>query len=251
MEVHAHTHPSTSSGHRKKWTHYFWEFLMLFLAVFCGFLAEYQLEHKIEKEKEKQFIHNLLNDLKEDRSVLRKNISVFTERRVWNDTLMRLLYSPDIKVHGADIYYFARNASRSIRLAIHDATYQQLKNSGGFRLIRNQKVAKAIVEYYNRTVFIDYLQQIEDNEIGEYRLLITEIFHPEVFRNMITPDNKIVKPAGNPALLTYDSKTLLKLAGLVSYISNTKLGLLIAQADMQQAATKLTDLIITEYRIKL
>ena len=34
MEVHHHAHTS-----RKKWTHYFWEFLMLFLAVFCGFLA--------------------------------------------------------------------------------------------------------------------------------------------------------------------------------------------------------------------
>ena len=30
MEVHAHTHTA-----RKKWTHYFWEFLMLFPAVFC------------------------------------------------------------------------------------------------------------------------------------------------------------------------------------------------------------------------
>ena len=30
MEVHAHSHTA-----RKKWTHYFWEFLMLFLAVFC------------------------------------------------------------------------------------------------------------------------------------------------------------------------------------------------------------------------
>jgi len=38
MEVHAHTHIPTSR--EKKWTHYFWEFLMLFLAVFCGFLAE-------------------------------------------------------------------------------------------------------------------------------------------------------------------------------------------------------------------
>jgi hypothetical protein len=51
MEVHHHSHTS-----RKKWTHYFWEFLMLFLAVFCGFLAEYQLEHKIEKDKEWQYI---------------------------------------------------------------------------------------------------------------------------------------------------------------------------------------------------
>jgi hypothetical protein len=35
MEVHHHAHTA-----RKKWTHYFWEFLMLFVAVFCGFLAE-------------------------------------------------------------------------------------------------------------------------------------------------------------------------------------------------------------------
>ena len=39
MEIHAPTHTP-----RKKWTHYFREFLMLFPAVFCGFLAEYQLE---------------------------------------------------------------------------------------------------------------------------------------------------------------------------------------------------------------
>jgi hypothetical protein len=246
MEVHAHTHTP-----RKKWTHYFWEFLMLFLAVFCGFLAEYQLEHKIEKDREKQFIQNLLDDLKEDTAVLQANVSVFENRRAWNDTLMRLMYSPDIKEHGADLYFLARNASRSVRLAIHDATYQQLKNSGGFRLIRNQKAAKAIVEYYNRTVFINYLHQIEDNETNEYRILATEIFHPEVFRNMITRDNRIIKPVGNPALLTYDLKTLLKLAGLISYISNTKLGLQKSQADMKQAATELIDIIKTEYRIKL
>ena len=61
MEVHAHTHTS-----RKKWTHYLWEFLMLFLAVFGGFLAEYQLEHKIKKDREKQFINSLVADLQDD-----------------------------------------------------------------------------------------------------------------------------------------------------------------------------------------
>jgi hypothetical protein len=223
---------------------------MLFLAVFCGFFAEYQLEHKIEKDREKQFIKNLLDDLKEDTAVLHANVAVFKERRAWNDTLMRLLYSPDIKEHGADIYFFARNASRSVRLAIHDATYQQLKNSGGFRLIRNQKAAKSIVEYYNRTVFINYLHQIEDNETNEYRILVTEIFHPEVFRSMITLDNNIIRPVGIPALLTYDSISLLKLAGLISYISNTKLRLQKSQAEMKEAAIKLIDIIKSEYRIK-
>jgi hypothetical protein len=33
MEVHAHTHTPDPDSHRgrKKWIHYFWEFLMLFL----------------------------------------------------------------------------------------------------------------------------------------------------------------------------------------------------------------------------
>ena len=63
MEVHAHTHTA-----RKKWTHYFWEFLMLFLAVFCGFLAEYQLEHKIEKERGRQYVISFYEDLVTDTS---------------------------------------------------------------------------------------------------------------------------------------------------------------------------------------
>jgi len=45
MEVHTHTHTA-----RKKWTHYLWEFLMLFLAVFAGFLAEDQREHIVEHQ---------------------------------------------------------------------------------------------------------------------------------------------------------------------------------------------------------
>lgn len=43
MEVHHHSHTS-----RKKWTHYLWEFLMLFLAVFCGFLVVFQYYNRLE-----------------------------------------------------------------------------------------------------------------------------------------------------------------------------------------------------------
>ena len=44
MEVNSHTHTA-----RKKWTHYFWEFLMLFVAVFCGFMGENYREHYIDR----------------------------------------------------------------------------------------------------------------------------------------------------------------------------------------------------------
>ncbi len=245
MEVHHHAHTS-----RKKWTHYFWEFLMLFLAVFCGFLAEYQLEHKIEKDREKQYIHNLIKDLEQDTTALAEDINALLDHLGRNDTLMKLLSGQHVKDHGSDLYYFARRASRSVRVAIHDATIQQMRNSGGFRLIRNQKVSRAIIEYYNRLVFIEYLQDIERSETNEYRKMAVDVFHPAVFNGIVSANNEITRPPGNPSLLTYDAKTLLKLAGMVGYITNTKLGLSKAETAMIQAARELILLIKKEYDIK-
>ena len=245
MEVHQHSHTE-----RRKWKHYFWEFLMLFLAVFCGFLAEYQLEHQIEKEREKQYIHSMLEDLSEDTLVLADNINEFNEHITRNDTLIRLLNSPDIKEHGSDLYYLGRRASRSVRLAIHDATIQQLKNSGGMRLIRNQEVSKAVIEYYNRLVFIDYLQAIAFNEADEYRKMAIDVFHPILFNDIVMADNTVIRPSGNPALLTYDPKTLIRLSGMVSYIRNTQLGLGKAETEMKEASKELIKLIKKEYHLK-
>jgi len=246
MEVHAHTHTA-----RKKWSHYFWEFLMLFLAVFCGFMAEYQLEHQIEKDRETQYIQSILEDLREDTLVLADNINEFNEHLARNDTLIRLLNSPAIKDHGSDLYYLGRRASRSVRLAIHDATIQQLKNSGGMRLIRNQKVSKAVIEYYNRLVFIDYLQAIAFNEADEYRKMAIDVFHPVLFNGIVNvADNSVMRPPGNPALLTYDSKTLMRLSGMVSYLRNTKLGLAKAETEMKDAAKELIGIIKKEYHLK-
>jgi len=57
MEVHTHSH---TPG--KKWTHYFWEFFMMFLAVFCGFLAENQREHIVEGNRAKEYAALLIQD---------------------------------------------------------------------------------------------------------------------------------------------------------------------------------------------
>ena len=61
MEIHNHSHTA-----RKKWNHYFWEFLMLFLAVTLGFFVENQREHYIEHKREKAYIRSLIRDLKQD-----------------------------------------------------------------------------------------------------------------------------------------------------------------------------------------
>jgi hypothetical protein len=143
MEVHAHSHTA-----RKKWTHYFWEFLMLFLAVFCGFLAEYQLEHKIEKDREKQYAISLYEDMKIDTFALRESIRMndFVTRKI--DTFRKMVqHQPLNSLPAGTWYYFGRFATRFLTVAFQDATLHQLKSSGGLRYFKSRQVADAIAQY--------------------------------------------------------------------------------------------------------
>src|SRR5688500_1842381 len=101
MEIHHHAHTS-----RKKWTHYFWEFLMLFIAVFAGFLAEYQLEHKIERDRTKQFLQSMLIDV---RTTVKNLDSVISQDRrmiAHYDSLVNWLLADSSTI---DMAAFARN----------------------------------------------------------------------------------------------------------------------------------------------
>ena len=143
MEVHAHTHTP-----RKKWTHYFWEFLMLFLAVFCGFLAEYQLEHKIERDRGMQYIRSFYNDLKTDTAEFAKLIvtyenkmNAFSKRNECYDSL-----SGSIRSFNPCIVELIRKCSGFPDFVNADQTLLQLKNAGGLRLLR-QADADSILDY--------------------------------------------------------------------------------------------------------
>jgi hypothetical protein len=172
MEVHAHTHTP-----RKKWTHYFWEFLMLFLAVFCGFFAEYQLEHVIENQREKQYIHSLINDLTIDTTQLHTIVESRNRREVMLDSLMMLMHLPNKAEHSMNIYYFNSFASRmDFRFNSDDGTLQQLKNAGNLRLIRKQEIRDSIMSY---DVVVRARTKADDEEttaMETYRVVAQEIF---------------------------------------------------------------------------
>ena len=143
MEVHAHSHTS-----RKKWTHYLWEFLMLFLAVFCGFLAENQREHMVEHQREKKYAETLYEDLKVDTVLLNAEIK---ERKFINpkiDTFRLLVHTKAIDEIPAGTWaYFGRFGTRNTIVAIQDATLQQLISSGGLRLFKKDGVADGIAQF--------------------------------------------------------------------------------------------------------
>ena len=163
MEVHTHAHHE-----KKKWTEYFWEFLMLFLAVFCGFLAEYQLEHKIEKDRANQYMISLYEDLQNDTARINqllayndKKIEALSNMYNCYDTVLKDLKATACM--GTLIIH-----SRSNRgFVLTDRTLRQLANAGGYRLL-NKDDADSIIAYENMYKgYLDFqttvFQQSQDN----------------------------------------------------------------------------------------
>jgi len=169
MEVHAHTHTDPIAIGRKKWTHYFWEFLMLFLAVFCGFLAENQREHMVEHQREKQYMASLLSDLAADTATLSYGIPLKLRRIGAIDSVFLFFNEhPAAKIISGQLFRTIRRTNFDARFIRNVITINQLKNAGGMRLVRDKQIADSISSYDQRcevTILYNDLY-IENSVVG-------------------------------------------------------------------------------------
>ena len=259
MEVHHHT----PTAH-KKWTHYFWEFLMLFLAVFCGFLAEYQLEHKIEKDRELQFMQTMAEDLRSDTAQLNRLINRRKNRIRELDTLFNLIADDTYIKEGKKVYELYEFPYWDIlRFFPSDRTMQQLKNGGNLRLIRNKKVSNALIRYdvwiRNRKEY-EALQAELANQSNNYNeLLIDPIIInkatgkftvEQLAVDTITKrDNRMDLPENIsiPKLAVSDKKKLLKYIYQVKILYTEYLRDNLSEKDL---AEETLELVTGEYDIK-
>ena len=255
MEVHAHSSPAHSGTGRKKWTHYFWEFLMLFLAVFCGFLAEYQLEHKIEKNRERQYMQSMVKDLVADTAHLNEGFPRKEERITAIDSLFEYFtVHRDKKTIPAYIHNLMRRSSWDRAYDRNNITMTQLKNAGNMRLVRKKNVADSILNYdfcweradsyykqaywNNSGIVNEYIKKI----ISDYSLL------PYYKANTTTA----ARLEGEAAGITIAINTTL----LLEYLNHLhKLKITIVQdkefyRDIEKRAERLIDLIQKEYHLK-
>jgi len=218
MEVHTHTHTP-----RKKWTHYFWEFLMLFLAVFCGFLAEYQLEHKIERDREKQYILSMIKELEADTAqindVLQDSIRV---RGI--DSLARYINTHDLKnIDTRLLYYYKRKYLSNVsEMNFSKNTLSQLKNAGNMRLIRKRNVVDSLnnldnmiseAEKQMELVYYHYqFHKLHEAEIFNEWYLYSDSASNRYFSN----EQEFLNQTIAPPLLTKEYHQLVKYANLAS-----------------------------------
>ena len=246
MEIHQHTHTE-----RKKWHHYFWEFFMLFLAVTLGFLVENWREHFIEIKKEKQYIQSLIADLKDDDRAIGQEIIAQGNRTAMMDSMINVLNDPT-KIHGSEgsLYYWGRVSPRLGTLPVNTRTFEQLKNSGNFRLIRNIEISNRIMAYYESIPSVRLLEGIFLREFDQYKILASQIFDPAVFRRMEVENGEVTRTDKNPSLQTYDPHLIKQLSTFAVYMNGSARGLLALAKELHQKGKEMIDYLQKEYDLK-
>jgi hypothetical protein len=143
MEVH-HSHGVT---HKKKWTEYLLEFFMLFLAVFLGFVAENIRENVVEGHREHQFMVAMARDLQLD-TMQFATIKRYNAAKLKLTDSVIIYFSTHLEqTTPASNYHNAFELIRGSAFYQNSGTIDQLKNSGGLRLIRNRNVVDSIQGY--------------------------------------------------------------------------------------------------------
>jgi hypothetical protein len=247
MEVHTHTHTP-----RKKWTHYFWEFLMLFLAVFCGFLAEYKLEQTIEQHREKDYMKSMVRDLRADIGGIDTASKLKLMRIGLADSLLALFEKKDFKNTSGRIYNIGGLLSLRSYFNPNDGTVQQLKNAGGLRLIKKVNVVDSIEHYCNLIRDLQRLQDLEESQLVEYHSEMSKIFSAMVFNKMLGSKQtlQINKLNTNPKLISEDNQSVNDLNMKIVITKGNRLSQMEALNELKQSAETLIDLIKKEYHLQ-
>jgi hypothetical protein len=170
MEVHQHSHHG-----KKKWTEYFWEFLMLFLAVFAGFLAENQREHIIEKKRAHQFLQSMLLDVRTNMinldSLIKQNNIIIANHNMLVNWLLQ-----DSSTIDRAAFARTMGAVWIRNFLVRKETYEQMKSSGSLRYVGNIEFLKKMMDYERITNFAQYRNQEFEKKY------YTELFIPALYK---------------------------------------------------------------------
>ena len=246
MEAH-HPHHVT---HKKKFGEYLLEFFMLFFAVFLGFVAENIREQSAEHNREREFVKSLIADIQNDAKLIDEQNAFNKARIKTSDSLIEMLNDPvAITAHSNELYYLGRISHRTLVFSYNDRTIEQMKNSGGFRLIRSEEAVDKIMDYYRLIKRIQNLETRESAEQEEYKKIAIKIFDSRIFRKM-TADTVVSRISDNPPLLTNNPSILQELSGIVQFQTGSRLQIIAIKDDLKRKGQELIKLLKTEYHLK-
>ncbi|MBL0068650.1 MAG: hypothetical protein IPP39_09240 [Chitinophagaceae bacterium] len=253
MEVHTHSHTA-----RKKWTHYFWEFLMLFLAVSLGAYVENTRESMLHKKEMKTQLNSMLSDLQSD-------ISLFdsvTERNSYGaqmaDSLVEMLHA-DI-TNTTEIYFAARTVTANLGYYYTNSkSFDQLKMAGLLRYIKNKDLLDSIGTYYASFQWLANQIDLLRLKMDEIHKANARLFDSYVFQQMMVnikiiansglggQRTNINKPLVKPSLLSADVMDINTVSLNYHYYSTTIKFYIRNAIALQNRAKELIEMIKKEY----
>jgi hypothetical protein len=169
---------------------------MIFLAVTMGFFAENIREQMVENSQGREYIRSLVEDLKKDTAQYTRLIA----RLKYTDSVTDDIFNCyDTITHNARSAACLNNIVRNLvgfgDFVYTDRTMQQLKNSGGLRLIKDKSAADSIITYdalvRGELIHQDGLEIYQQKAIDAGEAIIDFISFSKIYSSKAVPNNNI------------------------------------------------------------
>lgn len=243
MEVHHH------KSHGSGWKAHLLEFAMLFAAVTLGFFAENLREHYVERHRAVAYLDSIAADLDADIANIDATLEQSRVRYTAGNDAMAMYASGDYRQRMADFYYDIRVYSSRILFVPAVNGIQQLRASGGVRLISDRKILDALQRYQVSLEQIATTQDLMERTLVDYRIKSASVMDFRVNYSMyadpmnVDRNKRWTKPAGNPAVMDQDAVHLNELMNFVLFSINTENSRIIRLNALREEADALRKLI--------
>ena len=175
----------TVTYHSKKWSHYLFDFLMLFLAVTAGFFVDNKREIYMERQRANQFSKQLLADLRLDSMLFENRNRDIESLHAGFDKLLAML-TQETGASDSEVVETMLPLAFVFDFPATTTTYNQMKSSGALRYIENQQltthlqdyydvllprsmnIAKVSLDYYSQTINPFYLKHIRVQDYDSF-----------------------------------------------------------------------------------
>ena len=251
MEV--HHHPQLE--HKPKpWKEYILEYIMIVLAVTTGFFAESYRESLVNSEKEHHYIVSMVRDLKQDTSDI--TVLLYQHQLLYNkmDSALQIPVErmKDINTQDTFYHYFFFINIMGPHCIANINTITQLKNAGGFAVIKNQDVIDSITSHYS---FYDEHLKLQDQYLkSEYWDLmhqgeLTTKFSTHSIASFDDPVFSII-PKNTKIFIQDDEAHVQPLYNMIAFYKGNLLYYIAQENEYKIRAGRLTDFLTKEYHLE-
>ena len=238
---------------KKKWYVYFIDFIMLFVAVTLGFLAENVRDQQTDKNREISYLKNVHEDLLVDINKFEYVISSNNFRLLMLDSLHMEInkVSPDLP----SLYYYIRNLALRTTFESSHLGLDQIKASGGFRLIQNAKIIAGIQDYERTLNSAMKLEEVRERTLEQARFKMAVVFDAGTLYQMTKNQSmfkgektvRFKRPAYAAPFVVGDRETFNELINFINLGLNTNIHLNDSFNELKSIAKALDAAIIEEY----